>query len=258
MSPFDGVQCDVRPDDNAAFVVKIKSNGVLQSVNDGRVFLFKERNLANVNSICKDQTHRLTECFARFLIRSQHVAVDATATESAHCVGAQLTAVHLSGAFVHIETTETVAGQSETTATTAGGRPVGENQASVLASAGSFAFLLNCAVHFIFTAGTVAFAVAYVNFGNTRVVGAWELVFSAMVQRTVLFILAVGTVRFAITGPSCRNTRAALTRTVARDLMRTASLSTACYCVTILLVNSWFTVLFSIASNSFQFEVLVS
>ncbi len=116
MGSFDGVQGDVGPNDESLSVMEIEGDGILKSVNDRSVFLLEKRHLSNVDPIGKDQTDRLAQGFARRLVGTQDVAVDAAATESAHRIGAQLTAIRFCGAFIDVNAVDSVAGQPEATA----------------------------------------------------------------------------------------------------------------------------------------------
>jgi hypothetical protein len=102
--------------------VKIEGDGILKSVNDWSVFLLEKGHLSNVDSIGKDQTDGLAKGFTWRLIGTQDVTIDTTATESAHCVGTQLTAIRFCSALVDVNTIDSVASQPETTAATASSR----------------------------------------------------------------------------------------------------------------------------------------
>lgn len=198
MGSFNGVQSDVRPDDESLTEVEIECDGVLQSIDDGSVFLLEERHLSNIDAIGKDQTDRLAQGFARRLVRSQDVSVDATTTESAHRIGAQLTAVRLSDAFVHIDAIDSVVGQSVSAPASARRRSVGQDEASVLASTSGIALFLDGAIEFVFSAGTIAFAVADVAETDARIVRTGELILAAVICWTILLVLAIRAIRFSI------------------------------------------------------------
>ncbi len=61
LSAFDGVERHVGPEDEFARVVEVERDGVLESVQDGRVLLAIGQHLADVDSVREDQ-HRLSTC----------------------------------------------------------------------------------------------------------------------------------------------------------------------------------------------------
>lgn len=68
----------------------------------------------------------------------------------------------------------------------------------MLTPASGVALLLNRTVKFVLALGAIAFAVTDATESYARVVGAGELIFSAVISRAVLFVLAVGAVGFSI------------------------------------------------------------